>query len=149
VGIGITLESLMLSFIIAYRIRKLESVQAAQKDLKLQATTDPLTQLYNRRYFYQVANNLEAHTLQEKTGFSLLAIDIDHFKIINDNHGHPLGDQVLIELAKIMLSNRRATDLVARFGGEEFMILLPYCTSKEALHIAENLRRAVKAETIY
>ncbi len=149
VGIGITLESLMLSFIIAYRIRMLESVQAAQKDLKLQATTDPLTQLYNRRYFYQEANNLVAHTLQEKTGFSLLAIDIDHFKIINDNHGHPLGDQVLIELAKIMLNNRRATDLVARFGGEEFMILLPYCTSKEALHIAENLRRAVKAETIY
>ncbi len=149
VGIGIALESLMLSFIIAYRIRMLESVQAAQKDLKLQASTDPLTQLYNRRYFYQEASHLVANTQQEKIVFSLLAIDIDHFKIINDQHGHPVGDQVLIELAKIMLNNRRSTDLVARFGGEEFMILLPDCNAHEGIHIAEDLRQAVKAAVIY
>lgn len=145
VGIGITLEALMLSFIIAYRIRMLESIKAAQADLKLQAATDPLTRLYNRRFFYQEANNLLETIRQQQAVFSLLAIDIDHFKIINDTHGHPLGDQVLVELAKVMQSNRRANDLVARFGGEEFMILLPYCDSQHSHQLAEKLRRDVKA----
>lgn len=148
VGIGITLEALMLAFIIAYRIRILERIKASHAELKLQAVTDPLTNLYNRRFF-----NTEAHYLlnlakKQRTPMAVLAIDIDYFKSVNDSYGHQVGDEVLVELAQTLKANSRSTDIIARFGGEEFVILLPNCGQTEARAVAEKLRKAVEARRI-
>lgn len=143
VGIGITLEALMLAFIIAYRIRILEDIKASQADLKVQALTDPLTKLYNRRHFFTEANNLADMARQQKTPLSALIMDIDHFKAVNDNHGHAVGDRVLVELARVLRNGSRSSDLIARFGGEEFVILLPNCKQDEAAIVAEKIRHAV------
>lgn len=145
VGIGITLEALMLAFIIAYRIRILERIKASQAELKLQAATDPLTRLYNRRFFNAEADYLLNLASRQGTSMAALAIDIDHFKSINDTHGHQTGDKVLVELARTLKANSRSSDIIARFGGEEFMILLPNCHSSEAMKVAEKLRAAAEA----
>jgi diguanylate cyclase (GGDEF)-like protein len=143
VGIGITLEALMLAFIIAYRIRILEDIKASQADLRLQALTDPLTRLYNRRHFFTEAGNLADIARQKKMPLSALIMDIDHFKAVNDSHGHAVGDRVLVELAQVLRSGSRSSDLIARFGGEEFVILLPNCGQEQAATVAENIRQAV------
>jgi len=144
VGIGIMLEALMLAFIISYRIKMLEDIKASQDELRLMAVTDPLTQLYNRRYFYTEANYLLERARNEQTPLSLLIMDIDKFKQINDSHGHPVGDQVIVLLADLLRKNSREEDLIARFGGEEFVILLPKAGQDEAERLAETLRSTVQ-----
>ncbi len=144
VGIGIMLEALMLAFIISYRIKMLEDIKASQDELRLMAVTDPLTQLYNRRYFYTEANYLLERARNEQTPLSLLILDIDKFKQINDSHGHPVGDQVIVLLADLLRKNSREEDLIARFGGEEFVILLPKAGQDVAERLAETLRSTVQ-----
>ena len=144
VGIGIMLEALMLAFIISYRIKMLEDIKASQEELRLMAVTDPLTQLYNRRYFYTEANYLLERARNEQTPLSLLILDIDKFKQINDSHGHPVGDQVIVLLADLLRKNSREEDLIARFGGEEFVILLPKAGQDVAERLAETLRSTVQ-----
>ncbi|MBB5320729.1 diguanylate cyclase [Marinobacter oulmenensis] len=148
VGIGITLEALMLAFIIAHRIRILERIKASQAELRRQATTDPLTRLYNRRYFMDEAEHLRSLALQDRVRLCVLAIDADRFKTINDSHGHQVGDRVLVKLADLLRAQSRTTDLLARLGGEEFVILLPGCEEGEAVVVAEKLRKAVEATDI-
>ncbi|ARU01489.1 diguanylate cyclase domain-containing protein [Yoonia vestfoldensis] len=107
------------------------------------AVTDPLTGLLNRRY---VDHHLARMSEQSTTAGSALAvmmIDIDHFKAINDTYGHPAGDRVLIALAARLRDNLRAVDLVARIGGEEFLIAMPRTTAKQAQGAADRLRRLV------
>ena len=115
-----------------------------QRSLTL-ALTDTLTGLYNRRYF-------EAHieaTVTRATGsgkeVSILMLDIDHFKLVNDTHGHDVGDQVLQDVARHLKSSVRASDFVARYGGEEFLVLLPDTSALDAEVVAEKVRRAVAA----
>ncbi|MGM0526162.1 MAG: diguanylate cyclase [Pseudomonadota bacterium] len=119
-----------------------------QKELELklqrQAVIDPLTQVYNRRYFSQ-ALDTEFHRKQRyKDPLSLITFDLDHFKQVNDNYGHGVGDKVLIEVTKAVSRQLRATDVFARVGGEEFAILLPKTTFEEAKKVAEKLRQAVQ-----
>lgn len=144
VGIGIMLEALMLAFIISYRIKMLEDIKASQAELKRQAVTDPLTQLYNRRYFYTEANYLLEHARKTGAPMSLLILDIDKFKNINDTFGHPVGDAVIVALAKLLQSNSREGDLIARFGGEEFVVLLPQTETSAAEALAEQIRQAAE-----
>lgn len=143
VGIGIMLEALMLAFIVAYRIKMLEQVKASQEQLRIEAQTDALTGLYNRRYFHRRANELLEKAKTQGVEMAVLAVDLDDFKQVNDEHGHQVGDRVLIQLAELLRKSCRAYDVVARFGGEEFIILL-YRTSLDSAHaIAETLRRQV------
>ncbi len=143
VGIGIMLEALMLAFIVAYRIKMLEQVKASQEQLRIEAQTDSLTGLYNRRYFHRRANELLEKAKAQGVEMAVLAVDLDDFKQVNDAHGHHVGDRVLIELAKLLTASCRSHDIVARFGGEEFMILLYRTSLNSAEAIAETLRRQV------
>ncbi|WP_114417006.1 sensor domain-containing diguanylate cyclase [Marinospirillum perlucidum] len=143
VGIGIMLEALMLAFVLAHRIKILEAIKASQEDLKHQAATDPLTQLYNRRHFFTQGDFMQNQPGKNNQPLSLLILDIDHFKQINDTHGHPLGDQVIILLANTLKNLSREKDLAARFGGEEFVLLLPACNLSQAGEFAQRLRKAV------
>ena len=91
--------------------------------LHIAATRDYLTQMYNRRYFFQKAEPIfEAH-LKKNTPLIIAMIDIDHFKKVNDIHGHAAGDEVLVEVAKILKKETRSGDIIARFGGEEFCMI--------------------------
>lgn len=111
--------------------------------LKLMATSDMLTGLKNRRFFQEsLSNSIDIFFKQQKI-FSLLIIDIDYFKQINDNFGHLVGDQTLVEVAKILESVSRKVDVISRFGGEEFAIILPNTDKLGAKKAAEKLRLAV------
>ena len=119
---------------------------AANRTLEELATTDGLTRINNRRSFDE---RLREHFLlmkRKKENFSLLIIDIDFFKRVNDVHGHQIGDHVLQQLAQILKDNTRASDFVARYGGEEFVILLSNTENEqEALALAEKIRQTVAA----
>lgn len=145
VGIGIMLEALMLAFIVAYRIKMLEQVKAGQEQLRIEAQTDALTKLHNRRYFSQRAQELLARARAKQLPLSVITIDIDHFKQVNDEHGHHVGDQVIVQLAELLRSSTRSQDVVARFGGEEFVLLLYRTSLDEATQIAEHIRYRFKA----
>ncbi|GHB19339.1 GGDEF domain-containing protein [Salinicola rhizosphaerae] len=110
------------------------------------ATTDSLTGLYNRRALLRAA--IQALREDRRAPLSLLLLDIDHFKRINDAHGHPIGDDVLKTLARRMSSWLRAGTLIGRIGGEEFAIVLPHTQAAEALAIAERLRQAVASAPV-
>jgi two-component system cell cycle response regulator len=107
------------------------------------AVTDPLTGLYNRRYAEAYLADLLMREAEQGRGYVLMLIDLDHFKAINDQHGHGAGDQVLRHVADRLRDNLRAGDLVARYGGEEFLIVLPDASTGEGEFTAERLRRAI------
>ncbi len=115
----------------------------AQKKLRKQANTDSLTGLFNRRsYFQSVKKEISRYKRQQRP-FSLLLMDIDHFKKVNDSFGHSVGDVVLHNLARVLLKTARAQDIVARTGGEEFSVLLPEAKKEEAEVMAERIRKTV------
>jgi len=119
--------------------RTLELLQANRK-LEQLATTDPLTGIANRRKMTeQIAQELE-RARRFHHPLSLLMIDIDHFKRINDTYGHEVGDQAIIQTATLLTASLRAVDMVARFGGEEFVLLMPETHIAVAVHAAERLR---------
>ena len=123
----------------------LQLVTKAEKDLRVLATTDPLTHLLNRRSLIEVA---EYELLQRKRNHAPLAFvlaDIDHFKAINDAHGHAAGDAVLTAVSHILRLALREQDSVARWGGEEFLILMPNATLEMASTVAERLRAQIAA----
>ena len=111
-----------------------------KEQFKKQANTDPLTELYNRRYFTEHAER-EFHLAKKHLrNMSLISIDIDHFKSINDRYGHPVGDSVLIAVANCILPCLRKSDILARIGGEEFSVLLPNTSLQQAKVIGEKIR---------
>jgi len=115
------------------------SQQLAQK-LKVQATIDSLTTLYNRRAFEEFAEKEVNRAEREQTFISIILMDIDLFKMVNDTHGHQIGDKVLQEFSIRLKDSLRPYDILARYGGEEFMLLLPDTNIDTALTIAEKLR---------
>ena len=117
---------------------------ALEKELKKLATKDALTCIYNR---YKINALIEEEIKRaDRYGepFSLVMFDIDHFKKVNDTYGHDAGDSVLQELSHLVLSNIRATDSFGRWGGEEFMLLLPYTSQEKIMEIAEKIRTLVQ-----
>lgn len=116
--------------------------------LKKVATTDGLTGLYNRAYFDQFVGEQFAIAQREKKLLSLLLLDVDKFKSINDKHGHPSGDQVLRHLGKLLRSAARPQDVAARYGGEELCLVLVGTPKIVAATVAESIRRAIAAQPI-
>ncbi|SEK77791.1 sensor domain-containing diguanylate cyclase [Paenibacillus sp. OK003] len=125
-----------------YKVKQ-QALIKVNDQLETMASTDLLTGLKNRRFFQD--KMLESLTLFRETQcvFSLLVVDIDHFKSINDTYGHPIGDLVLGNLAGLLQSVSRSTDVVARYGGEEFVIILADCDREQAVITAERYRSQV------
>lgn len=124
-----------------------QALLSANAELAKMATTDPLTGAWNRRHFLDVAEQMRAQARRYGTALSLLILDIDHFKPINDQYGHQIGDQVLKEVTKLVKDRLRETDIFARWGGEEFVLLVPHCHAPDAVQMAEKLRMAVAAHS--
>jgi diguanylate cyclase (GGDEF)-like protein len=128
-------------FIVA--VRDATEHQAMVRDLEQLATTDPLTGLLNRRSFQAACLREFERFRRQGTPLSLMLIDIDHFKTINDRYGHDVGDQALTQLAVTCLAKLRRTDVMARLGGEEFVVLTPGSKTDDATLLAERLRVSV------
>ena len=107
------------------------------------AVTDELTGLYNRRYFDRHLNVMLSKAQEQDRDIALMILDIDHFKAVNDNHGHDVGDAVLREFAARLRRNIRGVDLACRFGGEEFVVLMPDTDTGQAEAVAERVRQSM------
>jgi two-component system, cell cycle response regulator len=129
------------------RKRYQEALKANYKQSISMAITDGLTGLYNRHYLNTHLTNMVREALTKNKALTLLMMDLDNFKSINDTYGHDVGDRVLCEVAKAIVACTRGADLVARFGGEEFVVLMPETDVKPAMEAAERIRRRM-AETL-
>ncbi len=134
---------LLISFSAIYHEKNDAKRRSLERKLALSANTDMLTLLWSRHFFYESALLIMEHVKRENESLSILIIDIDHFKHINDSYGHLAGDNVLKAVSNTMRKNVRKQDMCARYGGEEFVILLPGTDLRGAVVIAEKLRTAV------
>jgi len=126
----------------------IKELEESHKELELLASQDPMTELYNRRYYAEISHKIIELSRRNKKPLSLLMLDIDKFKNINDTYGHHIGDEVIIALAKTLKKYSRKCDVVCRFGGEEFLILLPETSADGAFHIAEKIRESVASMSV-
>ena len=124
-------------------VRAAERTLIAQDALRARAITDELTAALNRRGFVERLQHELALVARDGRELSVLMIDVDHFKAVNDSHGHSAGDEVLRELVGRIRTELRAYDDVGRLGGEEFAVLLPACLGADALRVAERLRARI------
>ncbi|MCS3728330.1 sensor domain-containing diguanylate cyclase [Bradyrhizobium betae] len=120
-------------------------LQKLAQDLRVKATTDALTGLFNRAKLTPMLLDEMKRVDRYNTPLSLVMFDIDHFKSINDTHGHLIGDHVLVQLSRLVQRQIRSNDLLARWGGEEFLIMLPGSDGPKAFGVAEKLREAIAA----
>jgi diguanylate cyclase (GGDEF)-like protein len=121
-----------------------DELKKSNEKLQLLSDTDPLTQIYNRRYMMNMLEKELLRAERKGTHLSLVMIDLDHFKQVNDKYGHDGGDQVLIALAALAQAGLRSYDFFARYGGEEFVMTLPETAHEDALMIADRLRRRIQ-----
>jgi two-component system, cell cycle response regulator len=121
----------------------LEQLVVAREALRDQATHDVLTQLWNRVALMEILDKELARAQREESSLGIILVDLDHFKLVNDRHGHRAGDDVLREAAEAMRSTTRPYDAVGRYGGEEFLVILPGCDQVNAVSHAERLRKVV------
>jgi diguanylate cyclase (GGDEF)-like protein len=122
--------------------------QKKAEELNILATLDHMTGLYNRRFFSDSSKNIFLISKRNKSNLSVAMIDIDNFKNINDTYGHSVGDKVIIALSKEMKNLTRNSDIVCRWGGEEFIILFPETSIKGATHIATTIKDKIQNLTI-
>jgi len=120
----------------------------AEEQMELLATTDTLTGLFNRRKMHELMNQEVIRHQRDKKSFLLVITDIDHFKQFNDNYGHDCGDYVLQQVSQLMKNSLRQQDVVARWGGEEFLIMLPETELEGGIQAIEKLRETL-ANTVY
>jgi len=119
--------------------------RAMVDEIERLATRDALTGLANRRLLEETLDLELARARRESTPLSVVVVDVDHFKDVNDTHGHLVGDEVLREIGAVLDANTKAFDLAARYGGDEFVVLLPGCTRADVEMVAQRLRRAIAA----
>ncbi|MBP2023041.1 diguanylate cyclase [Clostridium punense] len=141
------LFSLVIIFVAILEYYLLEYVRSSNelyRKYKKDSTKDFLTGLYNTRQFDSMLNTSFERTLENKERLSCLMIDIDHFKKVNDTYGHPIGDIVLSEVAKVIRNTARSIDVVGRIGGEEFCALLTNCPKDYAMEVALRIKTAIE-----
>lgn len=139
-----TREDAQLLWIMSLVAENMLTRESAHEGLMRFAFTDFLTGLRTRGYFEQQLELETKRSERKKQKFALLMIDIDRFKMLNDRHGHRVGDQVLRDVASILIKDMREVDTVARYGGDEFVIILPETSGAGALFVAQRLRKAVE-----
>lgn len=105
---------------------------------------DPLTKLSNRRYFSMQSKKIKSYSKRNNVSLSLIVLDIDKFKNINDSYGHLVGDEVIIHIARALEKNLRDSDIISRFGGEEFVVLLQDCNIEDAYAVAQKIREYIQ-----
>ncbi|WP_075619025.1 GGDEF domain-containing protein [Paenisporosarcina indica] len=132
--------NIILSFVLLWMVKDLSDEYLNKINLLNSSRKDPLTQLYNRRAFMTyfekfTSGKMDAYPL------SIVFVDIDHFKQVNDRHGHLVGDIVLQKVSQVLSNNLRSIDVIARYGGEEFVIIFPKCNQTEVLHVIERIRK--------
>lgn len=123
-------------------------LQAANRELQRLSSTDRLTSLYNRGHWEEMLRQEYARHRRYDSGAALVMFDIDHFKSINDRYGHQAGDAVIRQAADLIRQNMRDSDVAGRYGGEEFVVLLPDTDRDGALIFAERLRRSIEAHEV-
>ena len=128
--------------------RDVSEQKALEHKLETLSRTDPLTGLLNRRLLQEILENEYSRFTRHDVTFSLLLLDVDHFKSINDQYGHSSGDLVLKMLADSCTGNLRKHDVMARYGGEEFCVILPYTNAEKAVILAEKLRTGIAARKL-
>lgn len=136
-----------LQTMIAFSTDVTELYQLKEKFEQL-ANTDELTGIYNRRYFFENANREFKRAKRYHQTLVVISLDVDHFKAVNDDYGHPIGDQVLIQIAQLIGPTIRSEDIFARIGGEEFSVLLPNISKTDSLYAAERLRELLDTSII-
>lgn len=140
-----SIETFLLSIALSDRIKFIiedrERIQLLQKRYQELSITDGLTQLYNRRHFNTTIDIEIERAKNDGTQLAMALFDIDYFKVINDTHGHPYGDDVLRSMGKIILQSIRKYDTAFRYGGEEFAVLMPGTSLEEAIQAAERIRK--------
>jgi diguanylate cyclase (GGDEF)-like protein len=124
-----------------------EQIKLVQ-ELERLANTDSLTGIWNRRYLLMIAEQEIKRSQRYNCSFAVLLIDIDHFKKINDTYGHSVGDKVIISMTQTVINNLRQVDCFGRFGGEEFVVLLPETDIDEAVIVAERIRENIQHKSI-
>ncbi|MDC7125412.1 MAG: GGDEF domain-containing protein, partial [Spirochaetales bacterium] len=135
---------IIVSCLLLIAIFWLRSMASSKKRLKELAETDPLTGLFNRRAFMTYLHYEISRKKRYNSPVSIVIIDIDHFKRVNDLYGHDAGDEVLKTLSELLQQNCRRSDRICRWGGEEFLLLLPETTARNANILAEKLRRLLE-----
>jgi len=141
---GDKLEGAVIAFHdISEQKRYQESLQTINALLEKQASTDALTGIYNRLKLSKLLDKEISRASRYKSSLAIIIFDIDKFKDVNDSYGHPAGDSVLIDITRVINANIRTTDIFARWGGEEFMIIATGCTLEEGIQFADILRLKV------
>jgi diguanylate cyclase (GGDEF)-like protein len=128
--------------------QRLDEINLLQAELKEQSIRDPLTNAFNRRWMMEILEMELSRSKREKSPLSLIMIDVDYFKDFNDRFGHQAGDLILQRLVELVNSQIRKEDSICRYGGEEFMIILPKASQKDAKNRAEELRKACEEMVI-
>jgi len=139
----IVIESILTTLINV--IGSVKAIYKYTKDLEYYATRDPLTNLFNQRVFRELLGYEIGRATRHGYKFGLLMIDFDNFKLVNDKYGHDFGDTFLIKFANEIREALRKEDIVARYGGDEFVVVAPEADSEQVFHIAEKIRKKVKA----
>ena len=142
---AILIEQILITSLLALGVLMMTN-ELISKELRSHAEQDSLTNMFNRRFFLKLLEKSKSLAVRTQKPLSLLVLDIDHFKLINDKFGHLAGDEVLISFAKNAQKNLRAEDVMGRIGGEEFAIFLPNTNGESAVFFAERLRRMIEAQ---
>ena len=134
--------------IFAQQVEMAITIAGLFEEVKAQAVTDGLTGLYNRRYFEEYLKKEVTRALRQQQAFSIIGLDLDHLKQINDKYGHAFGDLAIKTVARVLKKNARSIDTAARMGGEEFNVILPGVDSNGAMIAAERIRKALENEPL-
>jgi len=146
-GLLLVIAYLLISRLIPRQNKLLVENIALRIENEHQSLTDPLTKLGNRRRLYLLIETLVPSSLRHKDPFSIVLLDIDNFKLYNDEFGHSAGDDLLVQVSDILKDCSRDQDLVVRYGGEEFLLVLPSTSLESAQILVDRIRAAIKAKT--
>ena len=145
-GLLLVVAFLLLSRLLPRQNKLLVENIALRIENEHQSLTDPLTKLGNRRRLYLFTETLAPSSLRRKDPFSIVLLDIDHFKLFNDKLGHSAGDDLLVQVSEILKDCSRDQDLVVRYGGEEFLLVLPSTNLESAQILIDRINNAIKAK---
>lgn len=148
IGLIAALAGLVIGALCVFILRLRRQLEAARAEIASLATTDGLTGLANRRFFHTRMEEELDRVRRYDANMSLIMLDIDLFREVNDKYGHPLGDVVLKEVSRLIRANLRSSDIVARYGGEEFVVLIPGMDVEAAAKAAEKLRTVIEVNDL-